>query len=77
MGFLDTIADTKAEVSVEDGDHERFSHYAPKEEVTEAYIMGTHVIALCGKIWIPTRDPKKYPVCPTCKELLASYSVED
>jgi hypothetical protein len=27
------------------------------------------VIALCGKVWVPGRDPKKFPVCPECKEI--------
>jgi hypothetical protein len=31
--------------------------------------MGTPVIALCGKIFIPSKDPKKLRVCPSCKEL--------
>ena len=28
-------------------------------------------MALCGKVWIPNRDPSRYPVCPTCKEIRA------
>jgi hypothetical protein len=32
-------------------------------------VNGTPVIALCGKVWVPSRDPQKYPVCPTCKEI--------
>jgi hypothetical protein len=27
------------------------------------------VTALCGKVWVPGRDPQKFPVCPTCKEI--------
>jgi hypothetical protein len=54
-----------------DGDHERFAHIVvPASAVTEAYITGTPVTALCGKTWVPSRDPKRYPVCPTCKEVL-------
>ena len=53
----------------EDGDHERYAHYAPADEVTYALIEGVPIMALCGKIWIPNRDPKKFPVCPTCKEI--------
>lgn len=52
-----------------DGDHERFSHYVPKHKLTDAMINGTPVIALCGKVWVPSRDPEKYPVCPRCKEI--------
>ena len=32
-------------------------------------VEGVAVIALCGKKWIPNRDPQKYPVCPSCKEI--------
>ena len=31
---------------------------------------GLVITALCGKTWVPTRDPGRYPVCPTCKEIL-------
>lgn len=30
---------------------------------------GTPVIALCGKTWVPGRDPNKFPVCPDCKRI--------
>jgi len=56
-------------LSVEDGDHERFSHYVPKDKLMEAMVNGTPVIALCGKVWVPSRDPDRYPVCPECKRL--------
>ncbi len=55
--------------SIEPGDHERFSHYVPKEKILESAITGKPVIALCGKVWLPGRDPQKFPVCPTCKEI--------
>jgi hypothetical protein len=32
-----------------------------------AYIHGEAVTALCGKRWVPTRDPERFPVCPECK----------
>ena len=57
---------------VEPGDHERFSHYVPKDKLTEAMVMGTPVIALCGKVWVPSRAPEKFPVCPECKEIWES-----
>lgn len=53
----------------EPGDHERHAHYVTAEDQMNAYINGQPVMALCGKIWVPSRDPKKFPVCPTCKEL--------
>ncbi len=55
--------------STDDGDHERFAHYVRKEKITESAVTGAPVIALCGKVWVPGRDPNKFPVCPTCKEI--------
>lgn len=53
----------------EPGDHERFSHYVKKEQILESAMTGKPVKALCGKKWTPGRDPEKFPVCPTCKEI--------
>lgn len=53
----------------EPGDHERFAHYVRKEKIMESALSGEPVIALCGKVWVPGRDPNKFPVCPTCKEI--------
>ena len=57
---------------LEDGDHERYSHYVQKNKITERAVLGTPVIALCGKKWIPGRDPEKFPVCPDCKRIYES-----
>jgi hypothetical protein len=46
-----------------------FSHYAESAKVTEAYVMGTPIQAICGKIFVPHRDPEKFPVCPECREI--------
>lgn len=53
----------------EPGDHERLAHYVRKEKIMESAMSGEPVTALCGKVWTPGRDPKKFPVCPTCKEI--------
>jgi hypothetical protein len=55
--------------SVEPGDHERYSHYVRKEKIVESAVMGSPVVALCGKVWVPNRDPQKFPVCPECQEI--------
>jgi hypothetical protein len=57
------------ESTTDDGDHDRFAHYVRKDKITQAALGGTPVIALCGKVWVPGRDPDKYPVCPECKEI--------
>ena len=77
-----TISPAHTEPVIDEGDHERMSHivmegYTPKKgdyvatgpSVVEGIVNGTAVQALCGKVWVPGRDPKRYPLCPTCKEI--------
>ena len=55
--------------STDDGDADRFAHYVRKDKIAAAAVTGRPVVALCGKVWTPGRDPSKYPVCPTCKSI--------
>ena len=61
--------DVRPDLSHGDGDHERFSHYVREKKIVDSMVSGTPVTALCAKVWVPSRDPKRYPVCPTCKEI--------
>ena len=63
--------------NVEPGDHERFSHFVQKDKIVESAVLGTPVVALCGKVWTPSRDPQKFPVCPECKEIYESMPKGD
>ena len=75
--LTDTAVDERVEertVPTDEGDHERFSHYVDKHKLTEAMVMGTPVVALCGKVWVPSRAPEKFPVCPECKEVWESLN---
>jgi hypothetical protein len=80
MGFLgfgdkggtaldERVREDERTVPTDEGDHDRFSHYVEKDKLTEAMVMGTPVVALCGKVWVPSRDGTKFPVCPDCKEI--------
>jgi len=42
-------------------------------KVLEARIYGTPVEALCGHVWVPSRDPKQLPLCQKCKEIYEVY----
>jgi hypothetical protein len=68
---------TDTEYRYDDGDHERFSHYADKDKILQARIEGTPVRAICGKVWVPTRDGKRFPVCPVCKDLYENVVQDD
>ena len=54
---------------LDEGDHDRYSHYVKKDKILASALSGKPVIALCGRVWTPGRDPEKFPVCPTCKEI--------
>lgn len=56
-----------AQTSTDDPD--KLAHYANKNQITEAHVMGTPIVALCGYVWVPSRDPQKLPVCPACAEV--------
>jgi hypothetical protein len=79
---LDTDLLVRSTTELDEGDHERFTHivlegYTPDEgefvpldnSVVGGIINATPVRALCGKVWVPGRDPQKYPICPTCREI--------
>lgn len=82
MTQLSPTIDVANVVQIDDGDHERFTHivlegFHPKKgdfipvgnSVVAGIINAAPVRALCGKVWVPGKDPKKYPVCPTCREV--------
>jgi hypothetical protein len=42
-------------------------------KVMEARIFGTPIEALCGHVWVPSRDPKQLPLCQACKDIYDTY----
>lgn len=37
--------------------------------ILEARVNGTPITALCGHVWVPSRDPEKHPLCDKCVEI--------
>ena len=64
-----TPTETVVEPTVDDGDHDRFAHFARKADIVKSAVTGKPIVALCGKVWVPVRNPDRYPVCPTCREI--------
>ncbi len=58
---------------IDEGDHDRYSHYVKKDKILSSALSGKPVIALCGKVWVPGRDPEKFPVCPSCKDIYEKF----
>jgi hypothetical protein len=65
-----TVVEPDVDTRLDDGDDERYSHYVRKEDIVRSAVDGVAVTALCGKKWLPGRDPEKFPVCPRCKDLM-------
>ena len=70
--ITDTLLEEKPVSVTEDGDQEKFAHYVEKEKIVESAVTGKPVIALCGKVWVPGRDPSKFPICPDCQKIYES-----
>jgi len=60
-------------------DHEppKVAHVVARENdadadtlVTMAYIEGTPLEALCGEVFVPSRDPQSLPPCQRCMEIV-------
>jgi hypothetical protein len=45
------------------------AHIITKNSQMRGYVFGEEVVALCGERFIPTRDPDRYPLCGTCREV--------
>jgi hypothetical protein len=69
--ITETITDERIEL--DPGQHAHIVVTPPGQTATavilQARIEGTPVQALCGHTFVPQRDPKKLPICPTCKEI--------
>ncbi|MEP1126595.1 MAG: DUF3039 domain-containing protein [Ilumatobacter sp.] len=72
---FDTITDSENETSEPTSAH--IVKAGPGENgaaiVLEARVMGTPIEALCGFVWVPSKDPKQLPVCQKCKDVYEMY----
>jgi hypothetical protein len=72
--LLEHDTDVMTKTTTGSGDRPACSHIvgpsggkSGQTRVTEAMVFGHEVEALCGHVWIPSRDPQGLPVCPPCK----------
>jgi hypothetical protein len=69
----DTLIEERPAPDLSHGDHERFAHYVRKDKIVESAVTGEPLTALCGKVWVPSRDPSRFPVCPECRDIYESF----
>lgn len=70
---LDRAPDTREQLG--HGDVTHIVRRDPGDErpaaavVLEARVEGLPLTALCGHVWVPTKDPKRLPLCSRCEQL--------
>lgn len=70
--ILEDVKQEEFVIEYDDNGDQIFTHYGKTAKVTEGYVMGTPVVAICGKVFVPHRDPKKFPLCKQCEEIAMS-----
>lgn len=72
-----TTTITEERTETEDGPVAHIVKTKPGEDaaakVLAARVEGTPLEALCGHTWVPSRDPKRLPVCQKCKDIYEMY----
>nr|WP_253281620.1 DUF3039 domain-containing protein [Arcanobacterium phocae] len=59
-----------------DNDDKTHLHYVCKEKLTEAYVDGTAVRAVCGVWFVPTlSDSANLPICCNCEQKKAAAQI--
>jgi hypothetical protein len=48
------------------GSSDRVAHIVTKDQQMIGYVGGEAIKALCGKVWVPTRDYQGLPICQAC-----------
>ena len=65
------------EIDTTNGGHDLFAHYVLKSEQMRAAVTGKPCMALCGKVWVPTRNPDGLTVCPECKDVYGAIRASE
>jgi len=69
MTERDTTTLRRTEPSTGQGDDDDgVAHIVMKDDQMKGYITGEPIRALCGKVWVPTRDYQGLPVCRACSD---------
>ena len=56
----------RPETRTSNGDSDAVAHIVHKDEQMRGYVGGEPIKALCGKVWVPSRDYQGLPICQAC-----------
>ncbi len=58
----------RPEIRTDQGNSDEYAHIVMKGDQMRGYLTGEPIQALCGKIWVPSRDYEGLPVCQACTD---------
>lgn len=65
-----TMVESDIKIKTSDPDAEEsddgFSHIVRKDDVARGYVEGVPIKALCGRVFVPSKDPESLPTCAIC-----------
>lgn len=69
--LTDLDSPTIVELTEEDEDPDA-THIVTQADLIHSQITGEAIRALCGKWWVPKRNPDDYPMCQGCLEIFTT-----
>ncbi|HEU4319790.1 MAG TPA: DUF3039 domain-containing protein [Acidimicrobiia bacterium] len=68
MTERETTTLRRPEARTSHGDGDAMAHIVTKDDQMKGYVTGEPIRALCGKVWVPSRDYQGLPVCQSCTD---------
>ena len=68
MTERDTTTLRRPQPRVSQGDSDDVAHIVMRDDQMRGYLTGEAITALCGKVWVPSRDYEGLPICQPCQD---------
>jgi hypothetical protein len=68
MAATDPTTLRRAETRTDQSDSDGRAHIVMRDDQVRGYVAGEPIQALCGKVFVPSRDYEGLPVCERCVE---------
>jgi hypothetical protein len=68
MGDSDATTLRRPDARTSRRDSSECAHIVMKHDQMRGYVAGEPIQALCGKVWVPSRDYEGLPLCQACAD---------
>lgn len=68
MADHDSTTLRRPQPNLTEEDSDDVAHIVMKGDQMRGYFTGEPITALCGKVWVPSRDYEGLPVCQACSD---------